>query len=267
MLVLLSAVLGASLLGSMHCVGMCGPLAIFASGAGDAAPRNRVISSTALYHLGRLTTYLIAGMIAGAIGGVVDTGGQFLGFQLAAARLVGSVMIGIGIFKIWQSFTSRNRAVAVAKPSSMSGLLVKLRPLIFRLGPANRALVIGLLTTLLPCGWLYLFALVAAGTGSMIDGPLVMLAFWLGTVPALTTLISGTFAMSGKFRTVTPAVVAVMLIVGGLFTASGRGFAGLHSLDRLHSATAIVETPDGRIDIETIAETPLPCCVEPAGGS
>ena len=266
MLVLLSAVLGASLLGSMHCVGMCGPLAIFASGAGDSAPRNRVLTATALYHIGRLTTYMIAGMIAGLIGSVVDSSGQFLGFQLAAARVVGSVMIGIGIFKIWQSVVSRTDVKQISKPSLVSSLLVRLRPLVFRLGPGSRALVIGLLTTLLPCGWLYLFALIAAGTGDPLNGMLVMFAFWVGTVPALTTLISGTFALSGKFRTMTPPIVATMLILGGLFTASGRGFASLSSLEQLETAATSAEPKDGRIDVETIVETPLPCCSESAEG-
>ena len=65
LLVLATAVVTASLLGSMHCVGMCGPLAIWASGGGDQVSRGTLLTSTSLYHAGRLTTYTLAGCIAG----------------------------------------------------------------------------------------------------------------------------------------------------------------------------------------------------------
>lgn len=265
MFVFLTAVLTASLLGSMHCVGMCGPLAIFASGAGTSAPRRTVMISTMLYHLGRLTTYAIAGLIAGAIGSAVDTGGQALGFQLAAARLVGTVMIVVGIVKIVQLFAGPIGTAKPLRPSLISKFLVKLRPVIFRLPPSGRALVTGLLTTLLPCGWLYLFALIAAGTGSLLWGPMVMFAFWLGTVPALTALISGTVALSTKFKTVVPAAAAALLIFAGVSTVSGRGFANLTSLSEIRSIRNFESADQANRQIDEILDTPLPCCESDAG--
>jgi sulfite exporter TauE/SafE len=260
MFVFLTAVLTASLLGSMHCVGMCGPLAIFASGAGTSAPRRTVMISTMLYHLGRLTTYAIAGLIAGAIGSAVDTGGQALGFQLAAARLVGTVMIVVGVVKIVQLFASPIGTPKPLRPSLISKFLVKLRPVIFRLPPSGRAWVTGLLTTLLPCGWLYLFALIAAGTGSLLWGPMVMFAFWLGTVPALTALISGTVALSTKFKTVVPAAAAALLIFAGISTVSGRGFANLTTLSEIRSPSNFESADQANQQIDEILDTPLPCC-------
>jgi len=262
MVVFLTAVLTASLLGSMHCVGMCGPLAIFASGAGESTPRRQVAVATTLYHLGRLTTYLLAGLIAGLIGSVVDTGGQALGFQLAAARLVGSIMVIVGIVKIVQLLTAGGSAPKPIRPSLIGGFLVKLRPVVFRLPPAGRALVVGLLTTLLPCGWLYLFALVAAGTGSAVWGPVVMFAFWLGTVPALTALISGTVALSARFKTATPTAAAMLLIFAGIFTFSGRGFANLNSFDDIRAVTEFESASDANAQLDAIVDTPLPCCDE-----
>src|SRR6056297_781995 len=100
-LMLAGAVLTASLLGSMHCVGMCGPLAIWASGAGDKVGPKTLAASTSLYHFGRLTTYALAGAIAGLLGSLVDIGGGVLGIQVAAARLVGTVMVAMGVFKLW----------------------------------------------------------------------------------------------------------------------------------------------------------------------
>jgi sulfite exporter TauE/SafE len=262
MLLLITAVITASLLGSMHCVGMCGPLAIWASGAGERAPRTQMMLSTSLYHIGRLITYTIAGLIAGGIGSLVDVGGQTLGFQLAAARIVGSAMVIIGVWKIGIMLFANKIAVTGPTPSRIGGLLVKLRPYIFNLPPSARALSVGMLTTLLPCGWLYLFALVAAGTGSVLMGGITMAAFWAGTVPALTALIAGTQTLSREFVKIVPIVTAILLIVTGGITASGRGFAELSSLSEIGTSVKIdldgTGTPANQIS--ELVKTPLPCC-------
>jgi hypothetical protein len=119
---------------------------------------------------------------------------------------------------------------------------------------------------LLPCGWLYLFALIAAGTASPIIGPVVMAAFWVGTVPALTALIAGSTMLSKKFTTAIPMVAAMLLITTGCFTASGRGFASVDALAGLQSSMAV----DSQLPLETslvnqvqqAGDKPLPCCCE-----
>lgn len=286
MLLLLTAVVTASLLGSMHCVGMCGPLAIWASGAGVQTPRRQLVIATALYHFGRLLTYALAGLIAGTLGQLVDVGGQALGIQLVAARLAGGMMIAAGVVRLWQMWQlkrGKGARQANLNPTSIGSLLVKLRPFVMRLPVAARGLVTGLLTALLPCGWLYLFALVAAGTGSITMGPLVMSAFWVGTVPALVGLVAGSALLATRFRTAVPALAAILLIAGGCYTAAGRGFAKLNSLNDIRpvgltSAAAdqaeidARQTPGGvpvsaaalSGTIGDIASTPLPCCVHSA---
>ena len=67
----------------------------------------------------------------------------------------------------------------------------------------------GLLTALLPCGWLYLFALFAAGTGSWLSGSVVMIAFWLGSVPALVAVVMSTKLLTGRLRQFVPVAVAL----------------------------------------------------------
>lgn len=260
MVSLAMAIVVASVLGSLHCVGMCGPLAMWASGIGDQTNRGRVAVRTAAYHVGRLTTYVIAGVIAGAIGSVVDTGGQFVGVQVAAARVVGAVMIGVGLVKLWTLVRGQSTSAKELKPSRIGGLLVKVRPHLFKLPPVGRALATGLLTTLLPCGWLYLFALIAAGTASPVKGPIVMAAFWVGTVPALTALIAGSTMLSKKFTTAIPAVAALLLITTGCFTASGRGFANVEALASLQSSMAIDGETSLVQQVQQSGDKPLPCC-------
>lgn len=280
MWIIISAIVTASLLGSMHCVGMCGPLAIWASGAGDRISGKQMALATTLYHFGRLQTYALAGLLAGAAGHLLDIGGQTLGVQLLAARIVGGLMIVFGFLRLSQLLRARgmsNKTIALTapRPSLITGLLLKLRPYVFRLPVATRGLATGLLTALLPCGWLYLFALVAAGTGSPVMGSIVMIAFWVGTVPALVGLVSGTQVLAQRFRQVIPVGAAVLLIVGGCYTASGRGFARLNSLSdiRLSGTTefAKVTTVNESADQDQVAaqvkdalteltRTELPCC-------
>ncbi|TWU55248.1 sulfite exporter TauE/SafE family protein [Rubripirellula reticaptiva] len=266
MWILITAVVTASLLGSMHCVGMCGPLAMWASGIGDKAPRRTVVMSTAMYHVGRMLTYVLAGLIAGGIGSAIDVGGSWIGIQVAAARVVGGLMVIVGALKLWTLIRGQSKEAHPPKPSRIGGVLVKMRPYLFRLPPVSRALATGLLTTLLPCGWLYLFALFAAGTASPVMGAVVMFAFWVGTVPALTALVAGSLWLSRRFTMVIPAAAAVLLITTGCFTASGRGFANLESLAALRASVNLGDAgldPLSLVDhVNDSAAKPLPCCCE-----
>ncbi len=257
------AIVASSVLGSLHCVGMCGPLAIFASGAGGSTPRRTVVISTSMYHLGRLTTYLLAGSIAGYLGSLVDVGGEMIGWQVTAARLAGGMMVLVGIVKLWTYFriaapNSPYSPNSTVRPSRIAGALVRLRPFLARRSPIGRAFGIGFLTTFLPCGWLYVFMLVAAGTGNAFAGTLAMFAFWIGTVPALTSLIAGTGMLSKYTSNLVPIGTALLLVTTGVFTASGRGFSGLRSLDNLqpagdHSMTLVQQ-------VEHADDVMLPCC-------
>lgn len=257
-LVLSGAVVTASVLGSMHCVGMCGPLALWASGAAERDKTTSVALPTSLYHLGRLLTYSLAGCLAGWVGQLVDLGGSTIGVQVMAARVVGIAMVSIGLVKLWRLW-HRGRQPKELKPSLVGKMLVKLRPLVFSLPVSGRAFATGLLTTLLPCGWLYLFALIASGTGNPIHGAIVMAAFWLGSVPALVSLVAGIRMLSkASMRWIParliPAMAAILLIFAGCFTASGRGFAGFESLESLQSDGTTLE------QVEQAGDKPLPCC-------
>ncbi len=94
MLTLAMAVLLASLVGSLHCVGMCGPFALWATQGG----RSHV--TIASYHLGRLTTYLSAGLAAGLLGSAVAIGGDLAGLQSFAAKLAGGLLIFLGLSRL-----------------------------------------------------------------------------------------------------------------------------------------------------------------------
>jgi uncharacterized protein len=300
MWILLSAVITASLLGSLHCVGMCGPLAIWAAGVDRSTKSASIWSSTTLYHLGRGVTYTLAGIIAGGVGQLLDWSGGSFGIQLLAARIVGGLMIVIGMVSVyqigraWLSKLVRNQsdsnpasslASATAgsevsnsaapppyvapQPDWMTRQILKLRPTIFKLPLQIRGLVVGLLTALLPCGWLYLFALLAAGTGSIQLGALVMVAFWLGSIPLLVGLVAGSQLFGAQAKRLLPFAASLLLVFAGAYTASGRGFAGLSGLkvsstliDQLKSGkdAGTLDAATVQQGIEQLVATPLPCC-------
>jgi len=93
------------------------------------------------------------------------------------------------------------------------------------MSPAWRALLIGLMTTLLPCGWLYAFAITAAGTGSPAWGALTMAVFWLGTLPVLISVGVGVQALTGPLRRRLPALTSLALVAVGLLMVVGRATA------------------------------------------
>ena len=158
---LLGAVLLTSLLGSIHCVGMCGPLVVSAA-TPLGASRAGVLGAQLLYHAGRLATLGLLGALAGALGAGVSDLGQLLGFQRAAAILTGVALLGWGGFLLWRG---GGAGFHLALPGA-AAVGRAFQAVVGSWPPARRALLLGALTPLLPCGWLYLFVIPAAGSGS-----------------------------------------------------------------------------------------------------
>ncbi len=275
---LILAVIVASVMGSLHCVGMCGPFALMATGSANV--KSGAARRLTMYHLGRLTTYVVAGVFAGVAGAALSAGGHWLGIQSAAARVAGGVMIALGVMRLvswWRSQAIAEEnvnipatqvpAIAPARGLGVriSGVIAKTRPTVNRLPPSGRAFAAGTLTTLLPCGWLYLFLLVAAGTGTALSAVLVMIAFWLGTLPALTALVLGAFKVAPRFRSALPIVGALLLLITGLYTATGRAAADMSSLaDKAGDVSDVPGDADASRTLEMLADEPLPCCSPPA---
>lgn len=216
---LLVTVLVASLVGSLHCVGMCGPFVAFYA-AGDGSPGVRRLASHMVYSIGRLFAYLALGAAAGAVGAAVDLAGSLAGFQRVAAIAAGTLMVSWGILALL-----RIRGLKLLSTTAGSGggrwmrnafRAVASKP------PVVRAGAVGLLTGILPCGWLWAFLVTAAGTGSAAAGVAVMAAFWLGTVPALVAVGLGVQLVAAPLRRYVPAATAVLLVVLGVFAIVSR---------------------------------------------
>ncbi len=213
-------ILTASLLGSVHCAAMCGGFVCMYSSAqgSDAA----MVRAHTLYNVGRLVSYVLLGAIAGALGAGVTHLGALAGVTRTSTMVAGALMIGWGISTIAAQRGVRLGFGSAALAQRWQRVLGKLLHGVRGQPVAVRAALTGLATTLLPCGWLYVFVATAGGTGNVRDGMLVMALFWLGTVPALIAVGLGAQRVFGPLRRKLPALSALTVMLMGLLALSGR---------------------------------------------
>lgn len=226
MTALIATVLGASLLGSAHCAGMCGGFVGFYAG-GAASLRGRAAWWCHLaYNGGRLAVYVVLGAAAGLLGAALDTtGGLLTGVQRTTAIVSGVLITLWGVHTLLEALGART--VRLGAPRALRSLAGRAIGAVAAAPPLLRALAVGLATGLLPCGWLYAFLITAAGTGSAGGGAALMAVFWLGTVPAMLSVGVGLRALAGPLRRHIPVACATAMIVVGLLAVGGR----LHAID------------------------------------
>jgi len=208
------SVLAASLVGSPHCAGMCGPLAVLAVGP-DRRTRN-----TAAYHVARLGGYLVLGAGAGLVGAGIDRAGTAAGIARGAAIVAGFIMM------VWGGVTVLRWSGARIPPLVRTGEGALWTPIATRLRgqpPLVRAAGLGILSSALPCGWLWVFVAMAGATGSGLAGVWVMGVFWVGTLPAFALLGLAAQRSAGSLRRYLPLVTGTILVVAGLVTMVKRG--------------------------------------------
>ncbi|MCA9286599.1 MAG: sulfite exporter TauE/SafE family protein [Phycisphaerales bacterium] len=243
MLALFVAVFVASLLGSMHCAGMCGAFVAFAVAGTDGTTPARW-KLNAAYNGGRLVTYVVLGAASGLVGSAIDLGTSAAGLQRGAAIVAGAMMIGFAAVAILRA--SGVRLPRAPVPAVLQRTVAAGHRAAFTRPPFQRALAIGMLTTLLPCGWLYAFAITAAGTASPLKGAAAMAAFWLGTLPMMAAIGAGVQAVAGPLRTRLPLATAVLLAAVGIWTIVGR----LHLPTMSSASAASSSTTSARVDHE-----------------
>ena len=264
MYVVLGTIFVASLLGSIHCVGMCGPFAMMASASAEKG--RSVVWPALAYSGGRLFTYLIAGALSGTAGMAVN---QFASqnalsitaWQQSAAWLAGSLMIVVGLVGVARFAGWKFRFGGVS-----NGVRRLVTPL-YKWGmgqpPLSRAALIGMFTTLMPCGWLYAFVIVAAGTGSPLNGMLVMAVFWAGTLPIMTLVVFGASQARQAGRSLQaqlPLIMSLLVIVTGAFTIAFRG-----TVSSIGEQAVVVPMDNLTEQVQALDHTRMPCCQDEPG--
>ena len=213
---LLLPIVGASVLGSVHCAAMCGPFAAMVSGPdAPAGARARLLLA---YQGGRLMSYVALGAAAGAAGSALDLAGAAAGLGQLAAVAAGVLLLVWGLGAMLETQGVRWLSLRRALPEPVVRFLAALR----ERPSAGRAVALGLATALLPCGWLYAFVLTAAGTARPAHGALVMFALWIGNAPMLLGV--GFFFGSAlqRVRRHVPMLSATLIFCIGLGTIVTR---------------------------------------------
>lgn len=282
------AVIAASLLGSGHCVGMCGPFAVLAtSGPLHQATWSDRAVSLASYHLGRLATYLILGALMGGLGSVADALAISAGWAPIAARWVGGLMVVMGFALLVEWWRGRG-GVTLHSPwmARWNHAVLQIRKRWRVRSAAGVAFSWGMVSTWLPCGWLYVFAIAAAGAGGIVWGMVLMAAFWVGSLPLLSIVPLGAWWIAGRTQeplhptganlhsrpldagsrfaawigSVQPFVqpaAACMLVAFGVLTATSRAEISLYKL-KLSASNPAHSAPSEQL--KDVIDQPLPCC-------
>ncbi len=202
------------LLGSFHCIGMCGPIAFMLPVTRDNELKKFI--QIFLYHAGRLLAYSTIGLAFGIVGKTLN----LFDLQQQLSILTGVLMIA---FILIPSF--RNPKFNIAGPltlaiskikSSIGGLLKKKSPDMF--------FTIGVLNGFLPCGLVYLAVFGAVASGTALQGGLYMLLFGIGTIPLMTSVVySKGLIGAGLRQKVRKLMPLFVVLIGIIFIVRGMG--------------------------------------------
>ncbi|MBI3804515.1 MAG: sulfite exporter TauE/SafE family protein [Nitrospirae bacterium] len=201
-----------SLAASLHCVGMCGGIAAMHDRWTVSNHRKRFYRF--LYHGGRIGTYLCLGGFFGALGALSQ------GAQRGLALITGTFIVWTAVQAL-----SPSPSGGLALPGTFFGSLfaaIRSRP------GGIGSLCFGIFHGLLPCSLVYAFAAKAASSGSIPSALLTMIAFGLGTVPALLFSSSMIQRLSPRLRLYAVSAGSLSILFLGVVTLL-RGFSPLHA--------------------------------------
>jgi len=220
------------LFSTLHCIGMCGGIiGALTFSLPEKIRNNRwhLIPYVSAYNFGRITSYTLAGALAGALGdnliGLAPQYGHFV-LQLLATTL----MIGIGLYLAgW--FPAFAKIEQLGKP-----IWKKLEPISQKLIPVKspgHAYLFGLVWGWLPCGLVYTALIWSSTAGSAIDGALLMLAFGAGTLPTvmIAGILTGWFVRLSRLKYFRPLVgltVIIMALITGYLALQHFGLPHSH---------------------------------------
>jgi hypothetical protein len=213
---------------------MCGPIAFMLPI--DRYNSFNKVSQIAIYHLGRLLSYSIIGLVFGFVGKSL----YIFGIQQQLSIIIGILMIIIVLipYKTFSNYNfSKPLNKLISKVKTSLGKALKKKT-------ADTFLTIGFLNGFLPCGLVYMAVFGAIATGSLLNGSLYMVLFGIGTIPLMTAAIYlGKFLNSTIKQRIQKAIPVFVIIIGVLFILRGLGL-GIPYI----SPAPIVEMASGAIE-------------------
>ena len=197
-----------------HCIGMCGGFIVaYSSTKIDASmSRSAQIIRHSAYNLGRVSSYVILGMIFGAIGALFALSMEMHGALFIFAGII-MIITALGMFGVSKLIHVLERGFSSNSLfKTLFSRLIKSKSIgsFFGLGGSN---------CFFPCGFVFFFAAKAAASASIIDGGLIMAAFGLATVPTLLALgQSVSFFKEIAFRQTMNRIAALAILIYGLYS-------------------------------------------------
>ncbi len=212
MIPLISIALVLGLSSSLHCVGMCGPIAMILP-IQQAPPAEKLLK-TVVYHLGRILVYAILGALFGFMGQSF----QLMGLLQTISIVFGALIIAGVIFpRIFAKVQLFNRA-----HMNINGFVHNTFGKFMKRRSTFSLFILGMLNGLLPCGAVYFALLGSLVYGGLFEGALFMAVFGLGTSPAMVAITyfanSISLSLREKFRKASPII---LILFGGLFIVRG----------------------------------------------
>ncbi|NCP89837.1 MAG: sulfite exporter TauE/SafE family protein [Flavobacteriales bacterium] len=193
---------------------MCGPIAFMLPV--DRSNTYKKVTQISMYHMGRLLSYSIIGLIFGLIG----KGLNLFGFQQQLSIIIGITMIVVVLIP-YKTFNKYNASKpiykVISKVKSALGSALKKKT-------SDTFLTIGFLNGFLPCGLVYMAVFGAIASGNAVEGSLYMMFFGLGTIPLMTTAIYFSNFLKGAMRQkIQKAIPVFVVLIGALFILRGLG--------------------------------------------
>jgi uncharacterized protein len=187
--------------GSFHCIGMCGPIALSLPIASDSKTNAAV--SMGLYNLGRAFTYGLLGILFGLVGSQF----RIWGVQQLVSILAGIVLLAFALFHFKVRLPGKWFDVYQSK------VRVGLQKLLTSKLSTPSFLLIGLLNGLLPCGLVYVAIVAALATGNIWLGGVLMFSFGVGTMPMMAGIMVFGRKVSMRHRQLINKAIPYMVCV------------------------------------------------------
>lgn len=202
------------LISSLHCIGMCGPIAMMLP-VDHKAPSKKALQ-VLIYHLGRLTSYGILGLVFGLLG---------RGFYMAGIQQQLSIAVGIGMIVLAVVPEKMLANYNFSKP--VYRLITRIKSSLgaqFKRKTPDAFFTIGLFNGLLPCGLVYAALFGAIAMQNVTLGIAYMILYGLGTIPMMSAVVYVSSLLSMPFRNqLQRAVPVVTVVIGVLFVLRGMG--------------------------------------------
>lgn len=205
--------LATGFMASGHCIGMCGPM----TALGASRPGQPRVQRAATYNAGRLASYALFGALFGALGHLLGSAASIAQWGLIIRVALGGVLLLIGLRLLLQ------RKGASVFERLGARLWRRLQPLTRQLNPADRTrdlFALGLLWGWLPCGMVYSMLAIAAVSGSASTGAATMLAFGVGTLPAMLGMSVASGGLRQLRRPGAQRLLGAALVISGLWMAA-----------------------------------------------